>query len=61
MRFNYETLKEDVRKIGVALFVASLVMDLLKDASFFDVIYPFFWGGILIVSGSITVLEKDDE
>ncbi len=30
MRFNYETLKEDVRKIGVALFVASLVMDLLK-------------------------------
>ena len=54
MQFNFELLKEDVRKIGVALVVGSLLAGLLKDMDFFNTAYPFSLGIILIVIGSIT-------
>ena len=60
MRFNYELIKEDVRKIGVALVVGSLLASFLKSAGFFEVLYPFAWGMILIFAGS-SIKENEDE
>ena len=53
MRFNFEAIKEDTRKIGVALIVGALLGGLLKESSFFDVAYAFFGGVILVFIGSI--------
>jgi hypothetical protein len=52
MRFNYEAVKEDVRKIGVALIVAAMLAGFLKETAFLDLIFPFLGGVILIFSGS---------
>jgi len=61
MRFNFEAVKEDVRKIGVALVVGSLLTGLLKEADFFNTAYPFSLGIILIFIGSITNLGESNE
>ena len=53
-------LKEDIRKIGVALIVAALLAGLLKETSFLDIIYPFLGGVILIFAGS-TIRSNTDE
>lgn len=52
--FNFESFREDVRKIGVALVVAAMLAALLKNSSFVSVVYPFVWGMILIFVGSLT-------
>jgi len=60
MQFNFETVKEDVRKIGVALVVGALLAGLLKDSGFFDVMYPFLGGVILIFAGSAVGSDEDE-
>jgi len=35
MRFNYELIKEDVRKIGVAMVIGALLAGLLKNSTLF--------------------------
>jgi hypothetical protein len=60
MQFNFETVKEDVRKIGVALVIGALLSGLLKESGFFDILYPFFGGIILIFAGS-TIGSNEDE
>ena len=59
MLFNFETVKEDVRKIGVALVVGGLLAGLLKESNFFDVVYPFLGGVILIFAGSTRSNENE--
>ena len=44
MRFNYELIKEDVRKIGVAMVIGALLAGLLKNSTLFEIIYPLFGG-----------------
>ena len=58
MKLNLESIKDDIRKIGVALIVAGLVSGLIKENAFFEVIYPVFFGIVLIALG---VLENKDE
>ncbi len=60
MQFDFELIKEDVRKIGVALVVGALLAGLLKDSSFFDVAYAFSGGVILIFLGSIIRSDEDE-
>lgn len=43
MKLNFELVKEDIRKIGVALIVATLVAAFLNNSSVFDIVYPFIW------------------
>ncbi len=59
MQLNFESLKEDVRKIGVALVVGSLLAGLLKESDIFNIAYPFSLGIMLIIIGSIA--DKEDE
>lgn len=54
MKLNFELIKEDIIKIGVALIIATLVAAFLNNSSVFDIIYPFLWGVVLILSGSLT-------
>jgi hypothetical protein len=61
MQFDSNLIKEDIRKIGVALVVGSLLSGLLKDTDFFNIAYPFSLGVILIVIGSATNKEGRDE
>lgn len=60
MQFNFEAVKEDVRKIGVALIVAALLAGFMKETGFLDLIYPFLGGVILIFAGS-TVRSDENE
>jgi len=61
MRFNYECIKEDVRKVGVALVVGTLLASMIKDTDFFNIAYPFLLGIALIIIGSITNKGDSDE
>jgi len=58
MKLSFESIKEDVRKIGVALIVAGLVSGLIKESSFFEVTYPVIFGILLIALGA---MENKDE
>lgn len=60
MKLNFELVKEDIRKIGVALIVATLVAALLNNSSVFDIVYPFIWGVVLVLSGSLTGDKKNE-
>jgi hypothetical protein len=53
MQFNFKLIKEDVRKIGVALIIAAFIAGFLKEVSIFEIIYPLVWGIVLVFAGAI--------
>ncbi len=58
VKFNFELVKEDVRKIGAALIVAGLISGFIKETSFFEIVYPMVFGISLIALGA---MENENE
>jgi len=42
MILNFDNIKEDVRKIGVALVVAGLLADFIQETSFLSCLFQLF-------------------
>ena len=58
MILNFDVVKEDVRKIGVALVVAGLIAGFIKGTSFLEIFIPIFLGVSFIALGA---MEDENE